>query len=816
MKPKKHSSKKARSAKEKNVVAERPAPKIPRRRLWLFRIFTPVAILLLVFGGLELALRLCGYGYPTSFFLKTEIGGKDYYVSNDRFGYRFFPPALARTPVPMRMAVKKPANTYRIFVFGESAAMGDPDPTFGAWRYLQVLLRERFPATHFEVVCVAMTAINSHAILPMARECARREGDLWIIYMGNNEIVGPFGGGTVFGSRVAGIHLIRASLAVKRTRSGQLLDSLLQGWGQSSTPKTWGGLNMFKEHQLRYDDPNRLRAYKNFKQNLKDILRAGQEAGVPVILSTVGSNLKDCAPFGSLHSAGLSDTQQSEWDGLYQAGITLESSGDFPDALKEYEQAAVIDPQFAELHFRSGRCQLALTNFQQALSDFELARDDDTLAFRADSRINRIVEDAAEAKTNQRIYFLDALRVLAQSSPAKIPGNELFYEHVHLNFDGNYLLGRAFAEQTLNLLPKSILAQGKSEWASAELCDRRLAVSPWDRCRVWQENYSRVSEPPFTGQLNDVPRAKFYMAKLQELGSQMTEQTRAQSRAAYEEALAKSPDDYDLRENFAQFLDEIGDLAEAPGEEQQVSELLPQNPMTPCIIGRLLVRLGNTDRAETNFFRALAIRKDYVPALNEMGMIRANQQKTAEAAKYFARALKVDPGSVDAYQNRGFMEQNEGNWNQAITRYHAAADRQPNGPVDYFYHAVSLVAEHQRKEAFDYFNAAVRMNPNFWQARYLFGGELASEGRIEEAQAQFSQVVRIRPDFAAGHLNNGLALAKSGKLDEALKEFQVTLHLNPTNPVAQHNLEAIQANIQALKSRLHAAPPPQAAAAQRP
>jgi tetratricopeptide (TPR) repeat protein len=792
LKPKKHSPKKARSAKEMNVVAQKPTLNIPRRHLWLFRIVTPVIILLLFLGGFELALRLCGYGYPTSFFLKTEIGGKDYYVSNDRFGYRFFPPALARTPVPMRMAVKKPANTYRIFVFGESAAMGDPDPTFGAWRYLQVLLRERFPATHFEVVCVAMTAINSHVILPIARECARRDGDLWIVYMGNNEIVGPFGGGTVFGSGVGGIHLIRASLALKSTKFGQLLDSLMQQSGLSSTPKTWGGLNMFKEHQLRSDAPNRLRAYQNFAQNLNDILRAGHDAGVPVFLSTVGSNLKDCAPFGSLHSAGLNDIRKSEWDGLYQAGTNLESAGDFPDALKKYEQAAVIDPHYAELHFRSGRCQLALTNFEHALRDFELARDDDTLAFRADGRINRIIEDAGAAKVKQGIYLLDARKLLAQRSPAKIPGNELFYEHVHLNFDGNYLLARAFAEQALKLLPKSILAQGKSEWASAELCDRRLAVSPWDRCRVWQENYSRVSEPPFTDQLNDVPRAKFYIAKLQELNSQLTEQNRAQARAVYEEALALSPNDYCLRENFAQFLDETGDLAQAPGEEQKVSELLPQNPMTPCIIGRLLVRLGNPDGAEKSFLRALAIRKDYVAALNEMGVLLANQQKTAEAAEYFARALKIDPDSVDAYHNRGFMEQNEGNWNQAVSDYQAAAKRQPNGPVDYFYHAISSLAEQRRNEALDYFNVAVRMNPNFWQARYLFGGELASEGRFEEAQAQFSAVVRIRPDFAAGHLNHGLALAKSGKLNEALKEFQITLQLNPANPVAQQNLEAIQ------------------------
>ena len=267
MKPKKHFPKKARSKNEKSVSPEKLAPQIPPCRLWLFRIIAAVAIPLLIIGGLELGLRLCGYGYPTSFFLKTKIGGKDYYVSNDRFGYRFFPPALVRTPLSLRMGVKKPSNTCRIFVFGESAAMGDPDPSFGAWRYLQVLLRERFPGTDFEVVCVAMTAINSHAILPIARECARRAGDLWIIYTGNNEMVGPFGAGTVFGSRAPGITQIRAELAVKSTRVGQLLDSLMQRWGgRSSTPKIWSGLNMFKDYQLRYDDPSRLRAYENFKK----------------------------------------------------------------------------------------------------------------------------------------------------------------------------------------------------------------------------------------------------------------------------------------------------------------------------------------------------------------------------------------------------------------------------------------------------------------------------------------------------------------------------------------------------------------------
>jgi tetratricopeptide (TPR) repeat protein len=757
---------------------------------------------LLVIGSLELGLRLFGYGYPTSFFLRTKIKGHEYYVPNDSFSYRFFPPALARTPVPLRMAVKKPADTFRIFLFGESAALGDPDPAFGAGRYLQTLLCERYPGTDFEVICVAMTAINSHAILPIARECAQREGDLWIIYMGNNEMVGPFGASTVFGSRVPPVALARAELAVKTTRTGQLLDRLIQRWGaHSPTPKTWSGLNMFKEHQLRYDDPNRLRAYTNFKKNLADILRAGRDAGVPVILSTIGSNLKDCAPFASLRATPSNETQKSELDGFFQDGIALEAAGSYQKALKQFAQASAIDSRYAELQFRMGSCDLALTNIAQALREFERARDDDALAFRADARINQIIKDAADAQAPRGACFLDAARMLAQNSPGGIPGNELFYDHVHLNFAGNYLLGRAFAGQTAKLLPKSILAHGKNEWASSEVCDRRLAVSPWDRYGDWLENFSRVSQPPFTDQLNSAPRAKFYMSVLNELKLQMNEDTRNQSLSAYKDGLVLAPDDYFLHDNFAEFLSDIGDLTEAAKEEQQVSELLPQTPVAPYKIGLLLVRQGNISEAEESFSRALKIRNDYVPALNELGLILANKQITAEAAKCFTRVIRINPGFAETYLDWGFVEQCEGKLDQATAHYHEAADLQPSGPAAYFYQAVISARKHQRNDAVGYFNAAVWMKPTFWQARYLLGMELVAADKIEEAQAQFSEVIRTRPDFARAHLNYGVALAKQRNLEAALKEFQVTLHLNPADKIAQKNLEAVQADLQALKAR---------------
>ena len=125
---------------------------------------------------IEAGLRLAHVGYPADFFLYDRIESRDVLVQNDQFSRRFFPRHLVRRPLSMAMSATKPADTIRIFVLGESAAMGDPDPAFSFSRILGVLLRERYPGTRFEVVNLAFTAINSHVILPIARECAQQGG----------------------------------------------------------------------------------------------------------------------------------------------------------------------------------------------------------------------------------------------------------------------------------------------------------------------------------------------------------------------------------------------------------------------------------------------------------------------------------------------------------------------------------------------------------------------------------------------------------------------------------------------------------------
>ena len=746
-----------------------------------------------VLGSVELGLRLAGYGYDIHYFRRIRIERDDFYVSNEKFSDRFFPPAIARPVFPVRLPARKTSNTYRIFLFGESAAQGDPDPTYGFGRYLQVLLRERFPGTDFEVNCVAITAIDSNVILPIARDCARHQGDLWVIYMGNNEMVGPFGAQMAYGLRAPPRWLIRAVLVIKATRVGQLLDSLIRRLSRhSSAPETWGGMQMFMNSPVGYDDPARLRAHANFKANLEDVLRTAERAGVPVVLSTVAVNLKDCAPFASIHPPGLDAERESAWNKIYQEGVRQEMAGSYPEALALYQNAARIDSRYADLQFRMGQCDLALTNHDQARRDFELARDNDALAFRADTRINAIIKEAAARHARQGVYLADAAGNLAQNSPEGIPGLNFFYEHVHLNFAGNYLLALDVADRIKGLLPGSITVRDRGSWSSEELCERRLAVTVWDRQRVWQPIFTRITAPPFTSQFNHGAILKLCEAKLNEARARMAAQTPEQARQMYEETLALAPDDYFLHGNFERFLEAGGNLKQAIAEAKRCCELFPQMPGEYYYVGTLLVRDGNTGEAADYYSRAIAIRNDYAEAQTAMGELLANQRKTDEAVRWFKRAIQSKPDAAAPYLNLGFLQQNLGEVDAAMANYRRAAELEPNGPADYFNRANAAAALYRWDEAMADLRAIIKAKPDFWQAHYLLGMELMANGKTEEAQREFAMAVHFRPDFAPAHLYLGSTLAAQNQPDQALAEYRTVLQLDPTNSSARQQIQSIE------------------------
>src|SRR6185369_2686247 len=100
-----------------------------------------------------------------------------------------------------------------------------------------------------------------------------RGADLWVVYMGNNEMVGPFGSASIFGARAPALPVVRAGLWLKETRIGQLLDAGMYGLRRRGQPlPEWGGMEMMVEQRVRPHSSQNERVYRNFSQNLSDLL----------------------------------------------------------------------------------------------------------------------------------------------------------------------------------------------------------------------------------------------------------------------------------------------------------------------------------------------------------------------------------------------------------------------------------------------------------------------------------------------------------------------------------------------------------------
>ena len=759
----KRSSKKsqAKSPAPNLQKSDEPARKPPSRgRLWSFRL-TALALPFVLLLVLELGLRITGQGYRTSFFT-TERGadGKDYLLNNDRFTLRFFPPELARWPGTFKLLADKPTDVLRVFIFGESAAMGDPQPSVGASRYLEILLRERFPHQKFEIVNLGITAINSHVILPIARDVAARgRGDIWLIYMGNNEMVGPFGAATVFGSRAPGLSAVRFNLAVQKTRVGQLAVKWLRNLGGKPANSSWGGMKMFLQNQIPPDDARRETVYKNFDQNLRDIVALGRDSGARIVLSTMSVNLRDCPPFASMLNSNLAPADRDQFNSLFNSGVALQTNNQHSAAAHKFEHASKFDATFSELQFRWAQSLLSLTNITAARERFQRACDVDALPFRADTRINQTIRAVARESVSTRFRLCDADTALASAAPDSIAGDDSFFEHVHFNFDGNYRLAKVWAENISAVLPETARPNSTADWASQSGCEHAIGLSVWNRDFVVASVLSRMTQPPLSAQFNNTARAAILQKELNRLRTIQRQTNVANlTRAVFDIAVAREPNDTDLRENCANFLEAIGDRSAALVHYRRITEIYPHDFYGCLQTGRLLGEAGQRHEAEDYLKRAASHRPSLPEPWYELGIVAASENRFEEALGYFDRAATIRP------QDGNYLS----------------------------YKAKVLSKLGRRDDAISIYRQAIQTQRGGWEAHFELAGELAAKGEFAESIKEYSAVLQINPRHAVSHVNLGVMLVRQNRLAEATTCFETALRLDPNYREAREYLDQVR------------------------
>lgn len=512
----------------------------------------------------EVVLRLLGFGHSASFFIDAPDGTTR---SNHYFGRLFYPPELLRGAYPSVFSTRKPPGTKRIFILGESAAAGYPEPSFSFSRVLEAMLRRACPDTNWEIVNTGVTALNSHAIRLIASECTQYEPDAVLVYMGNNEVVGPYGPGSLLGGEAVPLPLIRAVTWLRSTRIGQGLQSMADSILRGGRPAMWSGMEMFEQARVAPGDPALHRVYANFAANLRDILTDLRARNIPVILSTVAANMTECPPLGTL--PGGNDASLVAFTG----GLALRAAG----------------------------------NHKDAVAALRRARDLDEMRFRADTQINAIIQNAA---AEEQCPLVDAeedflrLQIAAQPDP-----QPLFFEHVHFTLYGNIELARLFAEALSDLwgpqlacLQSASFASMKEEDIAADLGYSALA-----------EGYSigaitaMLAKPPFANQAGNDKRIDAWNARLREIEGTLTDSYLDQTIRQFEQSLVERPRDGTLWYWLGRHQEDRQNTEAAENAYRRSLQALPGNPAVLALLGDLLFAQGRSKEAADFYDQFLGI-----------------------------------------------------------------------------------------------------------------------------------------------------------------------------------------------------------------
>lgn len=370
----------------------------------LFAICLPLILIVL----LEVLLRVCNYGNNLSLFIPDKTTPSLLHL-NEKVSLRYFLQEKNATVGNMEcFLAKKPENLIRIFVQGESTAIGFPYLHNGTFsRMLAYQLRQDLPDLNLELINLSMTALNSYALYDFADEIIAQQPDAVIINAGHNEYYGALGVGS-FGTFGKNVSVGRLGIGLRKTKTGLLLSQLLSAVMPDGNKTDYEDnlmKRMVKKQEIPANSDLRQAGLRQYEKNLNETLAKYKRAGIRVYLTNTVCNLKDQKPFVSEEG---------------------------PDAIRAIK------------HFESGHSYLEKGDTMRARAEFIQAKESDALPFRAPEEINEITKRLARIYNN--VVFVDVRKALEDYAPGALIGKELMLEHLHPNLKGHYLISVALLE----------------------------------------------------------------------------------------------------------------------------------------------------------------------------------------------------------------------------------------------------------------------------------------------------------------------------------------------------------------------------------
>jgi tetratricopeptide (TPR) repeat protein len=586
---------------------------ISNQKRLIFSIIT-VSFPILLFIILELILWISVPSLDNPLVTEVSYDNIEWYQINRDYLKTYFPINSRLIPEFKPSLFKKEKNPelFRVFCLGGSSMFGTPyQMTCNIPGIIRRQLRHIFPDREIEVVNFGASAINSHVIKQFAGELLEFQPDLILIYMGHNEFYGPDGVGATYLEKNIPL-LTSLKHQLRKIRTYQLMRRWIESSISSQTANPERNLmrEVSQGSEIHLYSADAERVFHSFQNNLEVIIKIFRNKNIPVIVSDVTSNLL----FQPFSYPKIIDGQEIDQRLITSAA----ASHNEKHLLALYHK----DSTHALVNFGLGKYYLAEKNLNKALYHLSLARDEDLLKFRAPSKINRIIENLC---TKLNIPHISSDQYFTLKSDNILPGYDLFWEHLHPNLQGYYLIAEVFVRKILDfdLLKANITT-------SSPL--KLLPNNPDSLYISWLDlAYADLSIQNLTGKwpFQDFKvQAKFLGAADQKLKDIVNDVY--QRKIVWDEACYR----------VAFLFEKQGRYQDAETTYKAILEEYPTNFYAHYQLGRIYKELNRLSKAAHHYTLSIQANADYLFSRLELGMIMINLGEFDESIQHLKEAQK--------------------------------------------------------------------------------------------------------------------------------------------------------------------------------
>jgi len=240
---------------------------------------------------------------------------------------------------------------------------------------------------------------------------------------------------------------------------------------------------------------------------------------------------------------------------------------------------------------------------------------------------------------------------------------------------------------------------------------------------------------------------------------------------------------------------------------RRAEELEPENPRWPYRIGWTLFD-EQPEAALEPFHRALGMQPDYAPLHEALGRIYVRLDQSDRAEEHWRRASELDPESAHAETGLGQLELSRGNHDAARQHLETALERDPKHVEAHIGLAQAYLGLGRQDEAQEHAEtsrrlpqttprddwlAAINVTPAGAQARTRRGLQLQRAGKLDEAAAELLIALENNPHYTIARQRLAQILAQQGDRAGALALLREGLELQPGSSELQADLAALEA-----------------------